>query len=158
MRPLRGIVRSGQSDIEATSGSETVSPRSRRPYMLTFQSRLPHHTLDRRARDGPRPTLRTNDARLDVARRRIIEPPGRDNHRSDATGITPQRASEVSSGNDSLPPLCCLTRNQCSLQHVRCSAQGQPSSAPKGFGGSKTPSRTPFAGADTDELEQRSRR
>jgi hypothetical protein len=124
MRPLGGIVRSGQSDIEATSGSEPVSPRFRWPHMFAFQPRLPHHTFDRRAWDGPKPTFHTNDARLDVAQRRIVEPPGRDNHRSDATGITPQRASEVSSGDETPPPLCCLTRNQLPLQHVRCSVRG----------------------------------
>lgn len=35
-----GIVQSGQSDIEATSGADLVSPRFRWPYMLTFQSWL----------------------------------------------------------------------------------------------------------------------
>lgn len=35
---LGGFVRSGQSDIEATSGADPVSPRSRRPYVLAFRS------------------------------------------------------------------------------------------------------------------------
>jgi hypothetical protein len=43
MRPLGGIVRSGQSDIEATSGAERVST-FRRPHMFAFQSRLTHRT------------------------------------------------------------------------------------------------------------------
>ena len=68
-RPLGGVVRSGQSDIEATSGAELVSPRERRPHMLAFQSGETHRipsalrtdqglSSSRKTRDSPRPRRR----------------------------------------------------------------------------------------------------
>lgn len=45
---------------------------------------------------------------------------------------TPQWASEVSSNDETPPLLCCLTRNQLPLQHVRCPLEANPRPPPVG--------------------------
>jgi hypothetical protein len=111
-RSLGGHVRSGQSDIEATSGAELVSPRGRRPQHARVSARA-DSPITPHGSNGPRSALPASRSRLTAIQRRIAgRPRTRQPQVERATGITPQRASEFSSGSETLPPLCCLTRNQ----------------------------------------------
>lgn len=88
------------------------------------------HTF--RVLEGPKPTLHTSGAQLVPAWRRIAKP---DRTRQSQVGRnrqTPQRASEVISGNETPPLACCLTRTQqLPLHHVRSLREGQSPSIPK---------------------------
>lgn len=150
MPPLGGVVQSGQSDIEATSGADPVSPRGRRPYMLAFQSRLAHHTPFA-PRTGRKPILTTNGAQLDTARRRVVEPPRRDksqvgrDRRDAPTGV------RVTSGCESPPPMRCLTRNPTASATSRSllPSRSRSSSTPEGLEGPTISSRF-YAGEETE--------
>lgn len=107
-RSLDGIVRSGQSDIEATSGAELVSPRVGGPTCSRF-TRLCHRTLPHVGQAETHPRRERRATRRDPAT----------NHRTTRTRQsqvgrnrqTPQQASEVIGSDDRPLPACCLTRN-----------------------------------------------
>lgn len=151
MRPLGGIVRSGRSDIEATSGAEpclhgfggpTCSRFSpgRLTTRLTRSERAETHPSHERraARRGPTTNHRTTWARQSQV--------GHDRQ-------TPQRASEVSNGDETPPLLCCLTRNQLRLQHVRSPPEADPR-PPRRAWRTTDPVTHTVGGEETDKLEE----